>query len=100
MNGLEVLRALETRDYDLILMDMHMPEMDGIEATREIRRTLPAERQPRIVALTASAMAGDEARCREAGMDSYLSKPVRVGDLKALIESVSAAGPAPAVPAR
>ncbi len=83
-NGKEVLEALDQTDFDLILMDCQMPEMDGFEATKEIRKnistTLP------IVALTANAMKGDEEKCREAGMNGYLSKPFRKDQLKAVIE--------------
>ena len=82
-NGLEVLAAIERQRYDLILMDMQMPEMDGIEATKRVRSHLPADTQPRIVALTANAMDGDRERCEEAGMDGYLAKPVQVRELQA-----------------
>ncbi len=75
-NGLEVLQALDRQAYDLILMDVQMPEMDGLEASRRIRRDLPAERQPRIVALTANAMREDEEACMRAGMDDYMAKPI------------------------
>ena len=76
-NGLEAVAAAQATDYDVILMDVQMPEMDGLTATREIRATLPAERQPYVVAMTANAMAGDREQALEAGMDAYLSKPVR-----------------------
>jgi signal transduction histidine kinase/DNA-binding response OmpR family regulator len=102
-NGLEVLEALQHRPYDLILMDVQMPEMDGLEATRRIRRLLPAARQPRIVAMTAHAMTGDRDRCLETGMDGYLSKPVQISDLAAVLAAtspgVSGAAATEAVPA-
>lgn len=80
-NGVEVLEALRRQTYDLILMDIQMPEMDGREATRRIQAEWPQEERPRIVALTAHAH--DEARklCVEAGMDDYVTKPVRLEDL-------------------
>ena len=84
-NGLEVLAALERQDYDLVLMDVMMPELDGLEATRRIVARWPAELRPRIVALTASAMREDRERCLAAGMDEYLSKPI---DLRALAETI------------
>ena len=71
----------------LVFMDVQMPVMDGLEATRRLRATLPPERQPRIVALTANAMRGDEARCLEAGMDEYLAKPVSLDQLRACLAS-------------
>ncbi len=79
--GEEVLEALETRDFDVILMDVQMPRMDGVEATRRIRERYPFSHRPYIVALTAHALAGDRERFLAAGMDDYLSKPVRVSDL-------------------
>jgi PAS domain S-box-containing protein len=79
-NGLEVLSALERQSYDLILMDVQMPEMDGLEATKQIRMWHWNE-QPRIVAMTANAMQGDREICLEAGMDDYISKPIRLEEL-------------------
>ena len=76
-NGADVLAAYQRRGYDVILMDVQMPEMDGLEATRRLRR-LPSSRRPWIIALTANAMQGDRERCLAAGMDDYLSKPLKV----------------------
>lgn len=80
-NGIEVLEALERQAYDVILMDLHMPEMDGLETTRRIRQQLPATQQPRIIAMTADALQGAREECLAAGMDHYISKPVRVEEL-------------------
>jgi PAS domain S-box-containing protein len=84
-NGLEALTTLEARRYDLVLMDLQMPEMDGLEASRQIRHRLPPDRQPKIVALTANAMQGDRELCLEAGMDDYISKPVKLREIEAAI---------------
>ncbi len=80
-NGYEVLDALSRQDYDVILMDIQMPEMDGEEATRRIRKQLPPEKQPRIIAMTANALEGDREHYMELGVDDYVSKPIRVEDL-------------------
>jgi PAS domain S-box-containing protein len=84
-NGLEVLTTLENRRYDLVLMDLQMPEMDGLEASRQIRARLPAARQPRIIALTANALQGDREICLGAGMDDYISKPVKLHEIEEAI---------------
>ena len=76
-NGLEVLEALRRQPYDVILMDVQMPEMDGFEATKCIREQFAVDKQPHIIALTANAMQGDRERCLEQGMDDYLSKPIK-----------------------
>ena len=89
VNGLEVLEALAKRHYDVVLMDVQMPEMDGLEATRAIRRKWPSARQPSIIAMTASAMEGDREKCLEAGMDDYISKPIRLESLKTALENCS-----------
>jgi len=87
-NGLEVLEALNHKDYNLILMDVQMPEMGGEEATQAIRQNMPPEKQPRIVALTANAMQGDRERFLAAGMNDYLSKPINSEELmRALLAS-------------
>lgn len=84
-NGLEAIQAVRRQFYDLVLMDIQMPEMDGVEATRWIRSELRPEHQPSIFAMTANALHGDRERCLQAGMDDYLSKPIRVADLTAAI---------------
>ena len=80
-NGLEVLEAIERQPYDVVLMDMQMPEMDGLEATRKIRRRESSSTQPYIIAMTANVMKEDQDACFAAGMDDYLSKPIRVEEL-------------------
>ena len=85
-NGLEVLDAVRRRPYDLIFMDIQMPEMDGLDATRRLVAEWPAEVRPIIVAMTAAAMHGDRELCLAAGMDDYISKPVRMAELSAIVE--------------
>ncbi len=92
-SGVEVLQALERQPYDLILMDIEMPEMDGVEATRRILATYPAATRPKIIAVTANAMAGDRERFIAAGMSEYVSKPIRVEALVQAIRAVLAAAP-------
>ena len=89
-NGAEALAALRRRRYALVLMDAQMPEMDGLEATRQIRQAetlgeLGFETRVRIVAMTANAMSGDREACLAAGMDDYLAKPVTPEDLRAML---------------
>ena len=86
-NGLEVLEAIKRATYDVILMDVQMPGLDGLETTRRIRASAP-DPQPWIVAMTANAMEGDREACLAAGMNDYLSKPIRPPELLAALESV------------
>jgi CheY-like chemotaxis protein len=79
-NGLEVLAALERQTYDIVLMDVQMPEMDGLEAARRIRERW-SDKPLHIIAVTAYALQGDRDRCIQAGMDDYISKPVRIEEL-------------------
>ncbi len=85
-NGLEVLEALRRQHYDVILMDVQMPEMDGLEATRCILKDWPSDRRPRIIALTANAMQGDREACLSIGMDDYVAKPIKIGELGKALE--------------
>ncbi|HEX6862472.1 MAG TPA: ATP-binding protein [Thermoanaerobaculia bacterium] len=84
-DGFAVLEALRRRSYDVILMDVQMPGMDGIEATRRLRAELPAERQPRIVALTANVLAEQRGACLAAGMDDFLGKPLGFVELRSAL---------------
>jgi CheY-like chemotaxis protein len=85
-NGLEALDALFARRYDVVLMDIQMPELDGIAATRRIRSELGEARQPEIVAMTAGVTAEDRTRYRQAGMDAVLAKPLQLSELAAALE--------------
>ncbi len=86
-NGIEVIESLERQPYDVVLMDVQMPEMDGLTATRRIVQRWPVAERPRIVAMTANAMQGDRDECLAAGMDDYLTKPIRVDELvRALVD--------------
>jgi CheY-like chemotaxis protein/HPt (histidine-containing phosphotransfer) domain-containing protein len=85
-NGVEVLKALEQKAYDILFLDVQMPEMDGLEAARRICQKWPAEKRPHIIAMTGNALIGDRDRCLQAGMDDYISKPVRVEELQSALE--------------
>jgi CheY-like chemotaxis protein len=84
-NGLEAVESIERQTYDVILMDVQMPEMDGLEATRQIIAMWP-QKHPRIIGLTANALEGDREQCLAAGMDDYISKPIRVEELVDALE--------------
>ena len=85
-NGVEVLQAMEQKAYDILFLDVQMPEMDGLEAARNIGARWPAEKRPRIIAMTGNALLGDREKCLAAGMDDYISKPVRIADMQVAIE--------------
>jgi GAF domain-containing protein/CheY-like chemotaxis protein len=85
-NGIEAVESVERQTYDVVLMDVQMPEMDGLEASRRITTRWPAAQRPRIVAMTANAMQGDREMCIAAGMDDYVTKPIRVD---ALVDALS-----------
>jgi len=80
-NGLEAIAALQRQKYDVVLMDVQMPELNGIDATKQIRATFPQERQPHIVAITANATVQDREDCLRAGMNDYIAKPFRLEEL-------------------
>ena len=88
-NGEEVLQALEHADYDVILMDVEMPEMDGLTATRLIRERSSRWTSPWIIAVTAYSMLGDREKCLEIGMNDYISKPIRINELKEALENAT-----------
>ncbi len=95
-DGIEVLEALRRQPYDLILMDIQMPGMDGLEATRRIRAEFPVERQPRIVALTANVLREQREACLAAGMDDFVQKPILFADLRGALSRCGALEPAAA----
>jgi PAS domain S-box-containing protein len=95
-DGAQAVEAASRRSYDVVLMDVQMPELDGLEATRRIRRGLPQDRQPTIVAMTAGAYAGDRQACLDAGMDAYIAKPLRVDQLVDALNQCRPADDAPA----
>jgi two-component system sensor histidine kinase/response regulator len=89
-NGIEAMQALERQAYDVVLMDVQMPEMDGFEATQEIRKRWSPPNRPRIIAMTAVAMEGDREKCLQAGMDDYISKPISITELSEALKKTSA----------
>jgi CheY-like chemotaxis protein/HPt (histidine-containing phosphotransfer) domain-containing protein len=88
-SGKEVLALLRNQTYDVILMDVQMPEMDGLETTKYICEQWSADERPRIIAMTANAMEEDRQRCLAAGMDDYVSKPIRLEELRAALEGLT-----------
>ncbi len=84
-NGLEAVASFQNRHYDLVFMDLHMPEMDGLEATRRIRRALAGREQPCILALTANAHEANRQECLDAGMDGFITKPIKLADIEQAI---------------
>jgi len=85
-NGLEVLEALQRQPYDVVLMDVQMPEMDGLEATRRILSSWTSSERPWLIALTAGAMKENRAECKAAGLDDFLTKPINVRELEIALE--------------
>ncbi len=85
-NGREALQELGRQRYDLIFMDVHMPEMDGLETSRQIVKRWPDAERPTLIALTADALQGDREKCIEAGMDDYLSKPIHIAEVREVLE--------------
>ena len=88
-NGIEAVECVERQPYDVVLMDVQMPEMDGLDATRRICTTMTSQQRPHIVAMTANAMAGDREACLAAGMDDYITKPIRVEQLVAALRAAA-----------
>jgi CheY-like chemotaxis protein len=91
VNGTQAGAAVQRGDYDVVFMDVQMPEMDGYEATRFIRRNVPSNRQPWIIALTANAMTGDQEKCLGVGMNAYLAKPLIFAKLVNVLKEAMAA---------
>jgi CheY-like chemotaxis protein len=89
-NGIEAIESVRRQTYDVVLMDVQMPEMDGLEASRQINARWQSGERPRIIAMTANAMQGDRDMCLAAGMDDYLTKPIRVERLVEALNQASA----------
>ena len=89
-NGLEAVESVQRQTYDVVLMDVQMPELDGLDATRRICALMAANERPRIVAMTANAMQGDREMCIAAGMDDYITKPIRIDQLVKALNTATA----------
>jgi len=98
-NGIEAIEAIERQPYDVILMDVQMPEMDGLEASRQINKRWPRPQRPHIIGVTANAMQGDRELCLAAGMDDYITKPIRVEELVGALSQAKAQAALPAAAA-
>jgi CheY-like chemotaxis protein len=85
-NGLEAVEAVRRQRYDVVLMDVHMPEMDGLQATQLILQEHASSRQPRVIAMTAAAMPDDRTRCIEVGMQDFLAKPIQLPELVMVLQ--------------
>lgn len=85
LDGHEVIQALERQQYDLVIMDIVMPNMSGFDAAKEIRRRFPVSKRPKVIALTAFVIPNSREMCLEAGMDDYISKPVTMQELAKII---------------
>jgi len=85
-NGLEAFNAVRQKKYDIVLMDIQMPEMDGYEATRCIRNDIPSTSQPVIIAMTANALQGDREKCIEIGMNDYMKKPILIDEVRDMLQ--------------
>jgi len=88
-SGIEAIQAIERRPYDVVLMDIKMPEMDGLEAAKIISERWPPEERPKIIAITAYALEGDREKCLEAGMDGYIGKPVKMDELREALAGIN-----------
>lgn len=97
-NGTEAIQAIYRQHYDLLLMDVHMPKIDGFEATKRIRHILAAEVNPTIIAMTAAVLEEERKRMQEAGMDGFIAKPISVDELKRTLAGVSGANPHRRIP--
>lgn len=87
MDGVEAVEAVKNNSYDIVFMDVHMPRLDGFEATKLIKESLPSDDCPYIVAVTANALRGDMDRCLKAGMDAYVSKPIKIDSIMQVFET-------------
>jgi CheY-like chemotaxis protein/HPt (histidine-containing phosphotransfer) domain-containing protein len=97
-NGVEAIQQLEKKRFDLVFLDVQMPEMDGYETARTVRARWSNSERPRLIAMTANALRGDREKCLEAGMDEFISKPVQIGEIrKALQQSATQRPPVDAI---